>query len=172
MEKDRYRKHGIQDETKKKRDREIKKMKTGRQNRDRGRNWLRELIQLSPGRLHFGGNLTSRGDHMACWAGFALNCKEVHPLSNLRPLCLWEDGFWGQGHGNSRTHTSRPVCEGRGLDEVPRDWGVGRGLREAAPAPTEPGTKSICTQASVRQGWGPSCGTLGNSSHGTEPRSP
>lgn len=65
--------------------------------------------------------------------------------------------------------TSHPVHGGRSLDEVLRDKGAGRGLREAAPGPSEPGTQSICAQASLSQGRGPSCGTLRNSGRGTEP---
>lgn len=97
---------------------------------------------------------------MACWAGFAPNYEEIHLLSSLRPLCYGKMAFGDKDMGTPLP-TSQPVHGDRGLDGVPRDSGVGRGLGEAAPVPSKPGIKSICTQASLRRHWGPSCGTPG-----------
>lgn len=85
---------------------------------------------------------------MGCWAGFSPNGKEVHLLSSLRPLCYGKMAFGDKDMG-TLLPTSQLVCGGRGLDGVPRDRGVGRGLREEAPVPFESGTQSILTQVSL-----------------------
>lgn len=61
---------------------------------------------------------------MACWAGFALNCKEVHLLSSLRPLCYGKMAFGDKDMGTPLP-MSRPVCGGRDLDGAPETGVLG-----------------------------------------------
>lgn len=148
----------------KQRETEIKRMKTGRwKQRDRDRNRRRELLQLPPGREYFGGNLAISGQQRSphgLWAGYAPHCQEVHLLSSHKPVCYVKIAFLDKDMGTPPL-TSHPGHGGRSLGEVLRDRGAGGGLREAASGPSEPGTQSICAQASPSHGWGPSCGTPG-----------